>query len=169
MATLALRGERLDPDVEVPVQIIAHWARRAWEGTLPSGAGLWWERNAREATTKAGDMRKVTGPIGAMLHHLHEIGWAMVDPNTLRDQYGIIMDLRETSPSWVAQKARNEARDTAWLATTTTRRGADGVNWGVDLAPAKEALAKVTEENPELVRQVENLIRGATWAQDRRN
>ena len=71
-------------------------------------------------------MNWVKGPLGAMLHHCHQIGWTMITPTKVRTVEGLILDLTRESPRMVGDHARMEARDAVWDRTRATRRDGDG-------------------------------------------
>ena len=64
---LALKGSKgqvLDPTVQVPAQVIGHWAERAWADQLPRQAleAYWVEKGPGPIEGAASSMARVTGP-----------------------------------------------------------------------------------------------------------
>ena len=130
MTLLALKGTRADPVVEVPSQVIGHWARRAWTGALPAGLGAWWETHGATRADRATDMARVRGPIGALVQHSLQVGWRVLSPWAVQDERGGTIDLREEAPQSVEARAREAARDAAWRQSISTRQDAVGLEQG---------------------------------------
>ena len=85
--------------VDIPARVIGHWAVQAFGERIPAHLTRWWA-GATEAQKEAkAAIRRVTGPFGATLHHLAQIGWTMVSPSCLEDSRGVQYDLTSTAPS----------------------------------------------------------------------
>ena len=130
MTALALRAPRLDPVHEVPVMVISKWVQRAWEGDLPQDLQEWWGEKGGDVKAKAQRMNGVKGPLGAVIHHLKQIGWDMESPTVLLDRGGDPYDLTMCSPQWVIGRIRWDAREGSWGKSAETRTDAKGLEGG---------------------------------------
>ena len=132
IATLRATGiSGLDPHVQVPRQVIGHWAERAFAGTLPTRLGRWWEA-VRPQDTLGRSRRSVKGPCGALIRHAKDIGWEAPGPTTLIDQHGDELDLATLAPDAVRMRAAAAAEDRVWARTPNTRRDARGLTGAPD-------------------------------------
>ena len=88
-----------------------------------------WEAQARKGHTLVG----VVGPARAYIYHCTQIGWVPDGPHLVTDRRGEVMDLREVSPAWVKQRAKEDARQAAFETSRGARQDAEGVQYGADM------------------------------------
>ena len=109
---------------------------------MPELLHCWWDGATEAQITAKATIRQGTGPFGATLHHLAQVGWYMVNPCLLRDARGMGYDLRDTSPQWLGHRIMFDAQQVAWQSTMGTRRDAGGMAWGVDHTSIRKSIKK---------------------------
>ena len=166
--TLKCTGiQGLDPHVQVPRQVIGHWAERAFAGTLPARTHKWWEA-VRPHEVLGRSHRSVKGPCGALIRHAADIGWEVLGPHTLLDHHGESIDLTTTAPDAVRMRVAAAAEDTVWARTPNTRRDARGLTGAPDWIPVQKALDTIRKEDGvDLAAFAENLVKGGFWGEAR--
>ena len=113
-------------------------------------------------------MARVTGPLGAVIHHLGLIGWDMIDPWTLKDQEHCIHDLRQEAPKEVKRRVVEHAQDAAFALTVDTRpHDGVGLSDGTDLHATRKALEAIEKDDPAMGNLAAVAARGGCWTGDR--
>ena len=132
---------------------MGHWAERAWAGNLPEAdlCRYWEARGPGAIKAAAASMARVSGPLGAVIHHLALIGWGMVDPWTLMDQEGQLHDLRSEAPKEVRRRVVEHVQDAAFALTVDHRpHDGGGLADGTDLTATRKALLTLAKQEPGL-------------------
>ena len=94
-------------------------------------------------------MARVTGPLGAVIHHLALIGWDIMDPWTLKDQEHCLHDLRQEAPTEIKRRVVEHTQGAAFALTVDTRpHDGEGLSDGADLHSTRKALDAIEKEDP---------------------
>ena len=96
-------GDATDPAYEAHAVSIVAWATAVWEG-LPAKrileGALARQKRRQEGTKEKHRWKKVKGPAGALLATCAQMGWEVVDAETLRTDLGDEVSFKKRSPTW---------------------------------------------------------------------